>query len=203
MLGLLSAPIALANEGSGSSQNHLSWFHWPVAVGTVTAVSGTTLTLTGQGGTVYTVAAVDAKIWKEGEASAISSIVVGDQIIIFGSINGSAITATKILDGFGKNIADKTKGVFFGVVTAINGTNFTLQTQGKNPKTLTVNASTAVVTKNGETVTIGSLLVNDMVKVKGALDAAGTTITATKVKVQTTIGNHKGFGWGHFFRGDR
>jgi hypothetical protein len=69
------------------------------AMGTVTAISGTTLTVTTKAGGVYTVNASSATVKESGTASAVSAIKVGDTVMIQGSITTASMTAKNIEDG--------------------------------------------------------------------------------------------------------
>lgn len=103
------------------------------------------------------------------------------------------INANRALDGNDESLADRTKGVFFGVVTVINGTNFTLQVKNKDntTKDITVNASAAIS---------AGLKVNDTVKVKGAFAVATNVLTATKITIGAAEKNHHGFSFRHWHR---
>jgi hypothetical protein len=67
-------------------------------VGTVTAVSGNTVTLTGNNGTTYTVDASSAQISKVVTLS-VGDIKVGDTVGVQGSVSGTSVTAKHIMDG--------------------------------------------------------------------------------------------------------
>lgn len=69
--------------------------------GTVTAVSGNTITITGRDGKSYTVDASTANIEKI-ESIPVSSIQVGDTIGAHGTLNGTNLTANQIMDGLKK-----------------------------------------------------------------------------------------------------
>ena len=74
--------------------------------GTVTAVDGTTITVDGRQGTTtasttYSVDASNAKVI-EGPATStasISDISVGDRVVVQGTVTGTSIAATTIIDG--------------------------------------------------------------------------------------------------------
>ena len=66
-------------------------------MGKVTAVSGSTITLTNPKGTTYTVNAASAKVQKMATGS-LSDVVVGDTIGIQGTVSGNTVTATTIMD---------------------------------------------------------------------------------------------------------
>ena len=81
----------------------------PSVGGTVSAVSGNTITLTGKDKTTYTVNTVNAKIMKNTDVVGqkptapttitVSDIKVGDTLVVNGTKNGTNITATNIFDG--------------------------------------------------------------------------------------------------------
>ncbi|MFA6601474.1 MAG: hypothetical protein WCT02_01245, partial [Candidatus Paceibacterota bacterium] len=71
----------------------------PVIAGTVSTVSGTSLTIANSGNQNYVVDASNAKITKLGITNAtIANIVTGDHVVVQGTINGTSITAATIVD---------------------------------------------------------------------------------------------------------
>jgi hypothetical protein len=68
------------------------------AIGTVSAVSGNTITLTGKNGTTYTVNAGSATVKKVVDSS-VGSIAVGDTLMVNGTVSGNTVTAKNIVDG--------------------------------------------------------------------------------------------------------
>lgn len=66
--------------------------------GTVTAVSGNTITVTGKNGTTYTVDAGSAAITKNMTVTA-ADIKVGDTLMAQGTLTGTSVAATVIHDG--------------------------------------------------------------------------------------------------------
>ena len=71
----------------------------PVIGGTVTAQSGTSLTVTNKSNVTYTVDISSAKVTKTGIANATSTnITIGDTVIVQGTVQGTAITATTVID---------------------------------------------------------------------------------------------------------
>ena len=133
----------------------------PEAVGTVTAISGTTLTVESKGfgananAQTYTVDASNATIDKNRASASLSDIAVGDTVLVHGTVNGTTITATEIHDGFPqrgrggdiqggpRDMAPIIQGtgepVIGGSVSAVTGTTLTVAT--KAGVTYTVNAS--------------------------------------------------------------
>ncbi len=66
--------------------------------GTVSAVSGNTVTVTAKDGTSYTIDASSAKVSKVVDLQ-VSDIKVGDTIGAQGTVSGTSVTATHIMDG--------------------------------------------------------------------------------------------------------
>jgi hypothetical protein len=204
----------------------------PAVVGVVASVSGTTLTvsekhwkLTGKAGdatnaapvaTSYTVDASNATVTKNGAASTVSAIAVGDTVMVSGTVNGTQVTATTIRDGVvnrpglgqplepGMEIASHTPAiagngqpVIGGNVTAVSGNTLTV-TNASNV-TYTVDATSAKIVKAGVTgATLSSIAVGDSVVVQGTVN--GTSVVAASVIDQAKpsisnpeAGEHRGF----------
>ena len=70
----------------------------PVVAGTVSVISGTSLTITTSSNTSYSINAASTTVSKNGVASTISSIAAGDYVVVQGPVNGSSITASLIID---------------------------------------------------------------------------------------------------------
>lgn len=70
----------------------------PGVAGTVTAVSGSTITLTGKDGKTYTIDAAKADISKTTTIN-VSGIAVGDTLMVGGAVTGTSVTAVHIMDG--------------------------------------------------------------------------------------------------------
>lgn len=70
----------------------------PVVVGTVTAVNGTTITMTNKNEVVYTVETSAANITKNNSETTVSGISVGDTIVVQGTFSGTTVTATTVVD---------------------------------------------------------------------------------------------------------
>src|ERR1700734_1869477 len=133
----------------------------PGVFGTVTAISGDSITLSSKGfgqnatATTYTVDATNATVTKSGAASSISAIAVGDTVMVQGTVSGDSVTATKISDGVvpgaggkgptGPSIQGNGEPVVGGTITAINGSSLTITNASK--VTYTIDASSATVDK--------------------------------------------------------
>jgi hypothetical protein len=73
----------------------------PVVGGNVTAISsdGTTLTITNKSAVTYTIDATNATISKTGVTGAtISNIAVGDNVVVQGTVNGTSVVASSVID---------------------------------------------------------------------------------------------------------
>ena len=174
-------------------------------MGTVSAVNGSTITLTGKDGSTYTVDATKASISKTSTID-VSGVAVGDTLMVGGTVSGTSVTADHIMDGTmpigmgggrgGPGMAGK--GIM-GTVSAVNGT--TLTVTETNPKTsavttYTVDATSAKVMKGAQgaaptTSTLSSVAVGDKVAIRGTV--TGTNVVATNVMDGVFgFGGHRG-----------
>lgn len=172
--------------GSGMKMSGQMGSREPHVHGDVTAVNGTTITVADERtGTTFTVDASKASFKKMTEGAApttvtISEIAVGDEITARGTISGTTLTATHVMEGepMGRGMGKghgRHNGVM-GTVSLVSGSVITLK--GGDGETYTVNASNASVQK----MVAGSLTdvqVGDMIGVHGTKD--GTTVTATEI----------------------
>ena len=87
------------NEGHASSTMTIPTGNGqPVVGGTVTAVGSSTITITNKSNATYTVTTSGAAVTRAGAPATLSQVVVGDRLLIQGSVNGSSITASTIMD---------------------------------------------------------------------------------------------------------
>ena len=70
----------------------------PVIAGTISAVSGDTLTVTNKSNVTYTVDATNAKIVQGQTTIAVSNLAVGDSVVVQGTVNGNSVTASSVID---------------------------------------------------------------------------------------------------------
>jgi hypothetical protein len=71
----------------------------PVIGGAVTAINGNSLTVTNKSNVTYTVDVTSATVSKAGVTGAtISSISVGDNVVVQGTVAGTAVTASSVID---------------------------------------------------------------------------------------------------------
>ena len=152
--------------------------------GTVSAVSGSTITLAGSNGTTYTVDVSHATISDRNDASVIANVAVGDMLVVKGTLAGSVITAKKIRDTsfVHRAFLSAIGAAGAGVVTKVDGSTFTLKSRGvSGTTTVTTNASTTYKV-NGVATTSSALGVGSRAIVFGSTDASGS-ITATLVSI--------------------
>ena len=175
----------------------------PGLIGTVSAINGTTLTVTSKNfgpnapSATYAVDASSAVVSKNGDASSLSNVSVGDTVMVVGKISGTDITATSIRDGImmGRDngrMMGRGRGVF-GTVASVNGSTFTVTSKAWQKDgaaiTYTVDATNATVTKNGASSSVSNILVGDTVSVLGTLN--GTNITAKSIRDGVGMGQRK------------
>ncbi len=97
---LLMSVTAFAASGSGGFGGWgMRGNRAPSVFGTVSAVNGTTLTVTdSRTNTTYTVDASNATVTKNGSASSLGNVSVGDTVMVQGTVNGTSVTASSVID---------------------------------------------------------------------------------------------------------
>jgi hypothetical protein len=183
--------FAATNYSDKQQREHfgtsIGYYKMPAVVGTVTNISGSTITLTAKNGTVYTVDAASAKITKNNSPIQIANIAIGDTLAIIGNTNGTNISATNIIDGILKPTGEFKANRFSGQITAISGSSFTIESKGFRLKTSdsqNVNTdSKTTFTKNGVAATFADLAIGERVVVTGTLDSANKVIIATNINI--------------------
>lgn len=198
LLGFLAVGSTVFAAGYGFGRGGGMGGRIPGVFGTVSAINGSTLTVTSKGfgqnatTTTYTVNATNATVNKNGTSSSLSAITVGDTVSVQGTVSGTDITATTIRDGaFGRGgIGPKIntltqKPNVSGVVASVSGNTITMTSKiGRNKNatttTYTIDATNATVTKNGTSSSVSSIAIGDTIMVKGTV--SGTNITATTIR---------------------
>ncbi len=85
--------------GQGNAATTIKGNGQPVVGGTVGTVSGSTFTMTtAQGDITYNVDASSATVTKDNATSSVSSIASGDKVLVQGSVNGTSVTASTVID---------------------------------------------------------------------------------------------------------
>ena len=186
---------------AGSGFGHGMAGRAPGVFGTVTAISGNSLTISSKGfgaqatATTYTVDATSATVTKNGTASSLGNVAIGDTVSVQGTVSGSNVTATAIRDGMlGRGTGIKPgqhatstrpasiiqgngQPVIGGNVTAINGSSLTVT--NKSNVTYTVDATNATVAKGNAASSVSNIVVGDNVVVQGTVN--GSSVTASSV----------------------
>ena len=85
-------------NGSGQAAPQFTGNGEPVVGAKVTAISGSTLTITNSSNVTYTVDASNAKIVQGPNTIAVTNIAVGDSVLVQGTVNGTAIMASTVMD---------------------------------------------------------------------------------------------------------
>ena len=71
----------------------------PVVAGKVATVSGSSITITNSSNVTYTVDATNAKFLVSGVTTpTISNVVVGDNLVVQGTVNGNSVVAATVID---------------------------------------------------------------------------------------------------------
>jgi polyisoprenoid-binding protein YceI len=115
--GMMGGRGGMGGKGFGHSSSTVSSTSLikgngePVVAGSVTAVSGTTLTITNASNVTYTIDGSSSTIVKNGTSTAISNVAIGDNIVAQGVVNGTSVTASSIIDQGAKMVnASSTPG---------------------------------------------------------------------------------------------
>lgn len=202
--------FALAGTALAAGPRGLDHSMRPAIVGTVASVSGTTLMVTAKNwqrgtatttSTTYTVNAANASVTKGSASSTVAAIAVGDSVVVRGTVSGTNITATTILDSMmrvrsgampgrklGMGFASSTitgngQPVIGGTVTAVSGTTLTIT--NKSNVIYTVDATSATVSKRGVTsATVTNITIGDNVVIQGTVNS--TAVIASSVVDQGT-----------------
>jgi hypothetical protein len=169
---MLCTTPALAADGNwtGNRAGRVA----PAAIGTVSSVSGSIIYLIGSDGTAYTVDATSAAITKLPNTTIqVSDISGGDTLRVFGTVSGTSIAATKIMDG----VFTKMDPATTGTVSSVDGSLIYLT--GSNGTAYTIDASGAIIDKSDTTIQVSGISSGDTLRVFGTL--SGANITATKI----------------------
>jgi hypothetical protein len=86
------------DDGEDATSTLIQGNGQPVIAGTITAVNGTSITVTNRSNVTYTVDVSTGKIVKSGAVGTVSSLLVGDMAIVQGAVNGTTITASSVMD---------------------------------------------------------------------------------------------------------
>lgn len=156
-----------------------------IAIGNaeLTAIDGNTLTIVKEG-TTYTVLVDDKtqlrrKFWGQSELSEWS---VGDIISLIGTWEDEA--KTTIRARLIKNLSIQMRhGVFFGTITSLGESGFTMDSVRRGTQTVTVGEDTKYINRRGGALGFSEIPVGHRVRVRGLWNSRTSTITeVTEVK---------------------
>lgn len=185
-----STPAAGATNG-----NRGGGFAGRGTAGTIGAINGSTLTVTGTDGTTTNVTTTEATTVTRSETASIGDIDVGDQVTVVGTGSSTEIAARRITDtgstgstagrlGGGPGMGDGAPGantdfvVATGTVKSIDGSTLTLTSASGS--TVRVTASSATTIASVSKSTVGALAVGDQVVVNGT--TTNGTVAATAIR---------------------
>ncbi len=151
--------------------------------GTVTAISTTTITVAGNNGVTYTVQATGGV--KGGTSS---DVKVGDSVIARGTLSGTTLASASIIDltFLRASAADARSHVRVGIVTAVDGGTFTIESFGAHPKTIVTTDASTVIKAKQDATTSSAITVGSQVFVVGTTSTASSTnetFTASLVRI--------------------
>ena len=196
---MLLAPLALSAQlvsaallGSrlgGRASTTVASIKVSTVTGTAASINGTSLILSGSSSTSYTVDASAAKVYRKyGAAMQVSDIQTGDTLQVYGTINGTSITAKTIRD----QSQQQKNGTFTGTVSSINGSSFALATKNRGDQTINTDSS-SVFKENGQSsVSIGNVTVGENIIASGLWDSTANTVAASNVTIVVKNGTVTG-----------
>lgn len=147
--------------------------------GTVSALNGSSFTLTKEGKTItvntYSSTKFIRHFWGN---SSLSEFSIGDKVNVWGKWtddNRTTLDAKLI-----RNLSVmKRHGVFFGQISSTGSGSFILHTLNRGDQTVTI-GSAKLVNRKEQTISASDLKVGDKVRVKGLWDKATSKITEVK-----------------------
>lgn len=146
--------------------------------GTLTAKNGTTLTVTGQDGKIYTVntdgnTQLRRRFWGKGTLDEMNT---GDILSIIGQWTDDAHTT--ILAKLVRDTSiQKRFGVFFGTVTSVTGSGWAMNTINRGTQTVTITSTTKLINRKGQMIVQSDIVAGHKVRVRGLWDNKSNTIT--------------------------
>ncbi len=161
----------------------------PQVVGVVTAVNGSTLTLTGADAAPHTVTVTGSTRYvRNGQGAALVDIAVGSAIRVEGTANADgSLTAVRIQIALPRVV---------GTVSAVNGSSLTITDRWGIAHAVTTSAATVYSTRGGATASASSLTTGTRVLAQGTMSADGKTLDALRIVVLPAArGMGRGLGW--------
>ncbi len=190
--GAVLAPVTLADNDTASPTsgmrpglNRLFRINSRAAIGSgVVASKGTNSFVVTKDGKNITIDVSDKtqfrrRFWGK---SSFGEIQTGDTVNVIGlwaDDSHTTINATLVRD----LSIQKRAGIFFGIVKSVNSNVWVITTLKRGDQTVTVDTTTKLVNRRGETISLGDVEVGDRIRVRGIWDKSASTITqVTHVK---------------------
>ncbi len=176
--GILAEVSEKAGSRPGLLRNFLTRGRAAIGSGTVTAISGTTLTVKTKDGKTITVLTDSTtqfrrRFWGK---SSLSEMSVGDMVNVIGQWTDD--TKTTIQARLVRDLSiQKRFGVFFGTVQSVNPTGFVVQTIRRGNLTVTISSSTKLVNRREQPIVQSDIKVGHKVRTKGLWDSKLNTLT--------------------------
>jgi hypothetical protein len=145
--------------------------------GTVTAISGSTLTVTKEGIT-YTVSTDANTIFRRrfGGKGQLSEITANDTVNVLGKWQDEE--KTQILTTHIRDLSiQKRHATFFGTVKTKGDTTLVLTTTTRGEQTVIITTSTKLVNRKMEEITMSDIQIGNRVRVKGIWDLTSKTMS--------------------------
>ena len=145
--------------------------------GTVTAISGSILTVTKEGNT-YTVNTDDKTNFRRrfGGKGQLSEISVNDTVNVLGKWQNEE--KTQILATHIRNLSiQKRHATFFGTVKTKTDSSLVLTTVNRGEQTVTIGTSTKLVNRKMEEIKMSDIQIGHRIRIKGIWDIANKTIS--------------------------
>lgn len=156
----------------------------PTTEGTVSAVSGDTITVKDRDNTAATITVSGAtRYQKAGKAASLADITPGTTIRAEGTTSGTTLSAQLVtievphLDG---------------QVTAVSGTTYTITDHDGTVYTVTADSGTTYVAADGTASSAAAVKVGVDINAEGTLSSDGKTLTAVRVSISPAGSGHGG-----------
>lgn len=85
-------------DKTGTPTNPIVGNGQPVIAGTISTINGSTISITNKSNVVYTIDATNAKILQGKNTITVSALKTGDAVVVQGTINGTSVVASSIID---------------------------------------------------------------------------------------------------------
>lgn len=144
--------------------------------GVVTAVNGSTLTITGRDAALHTIT-VDSntRYLKAGQTAALTDIATGSAIMAQGTLNSDGSLSALRISIVLPHVAGK--------VTAVNGSSITITNIWGATHTVITSSGTTYAMPGAKTATAASVIVGARIAAAGTLSADGQTLNAVRISI--------------------